>query len=105
MRALSLRLSLAVVVAAAVAGCAEDEPATPFVTALNEPVDYAHVGAEHLTAYVDAVVSQASEQAAAVEAEESVTFESIIRPFDAMVSALAKAGNKHEHRHSRPRSR
>jgi len=94
MRTVSWRLSPGIfLVVLSLSSCADADPGNPFFAGLNEPVAYAEVTAEHVTAYAEAVSLWASDAAAVIESEQDVTFESIIRPFDAISNALSKAGS------------
>ncbi|MBT8448659.1 MAG: hypothetical protein KJO69_03165, partial [Gammaproteobacteria bacterium] len=50
----------------------------PFLTELNEPIDYASVNAEHLTAYGETVLEQSQQQLATIKTVAELNFESIV---------------------------
>jgi Zn-dependent oligopeptidase len=95
---LNSRLLSAALLCALFAGCAQDAPepeqpaapTNPFMTALNEPVAYGEVTAEHVTEYADSILQRAEEQLAAIKAVTDPTFDNVIVPVDDISGELQK---------------
>jgi len=72
---------------------ASEQPSNPFLVAINEPIAYADITAEHLTEYADAVLEAAAAKAQAIRGTETPTFENVIRLFDDIDRELTKASS------------
>jgi oligopeptidase A len=72
-------------------GCAEQSDLNPFFTELNEPIQYAEVTAEDVTAYADLTTEWTADELATIESVEDISFETVIRPFDYISNELNKA--------------
>lgn len=84
---------VAVLLSLSCIACASDAPGNPFFTALNEPVDYASVTAEHVTDYAEAILAHTDEGAERIAAVGEPSFENVVREYDAIVNELEKASN------------
>ena len=85
---------IAVPVALFCMGCvSESGDANPFLTALNEPVDYASVTATDVTEYADAILSRTDEGVAQIVSAAQPTFDNVVREYDAIKNDLIKASN------------
>lgn len=79
-------------------GCTQDapepaEPATPgnpFLAALNVPIAYGDVTAEHVTEYADIILQRSEEQLAALKSVTDPTFEHVIVALDDISGELSK---------------
>lgn len=80
-----------------IGACAEDSPdaprANPFFAEFNEPLDYAAVSADDLSAFADAVLADASAAADAIRSEELPDFDNVIAAFDRINRDVSVAAN------------
>ncbi|MEQ8425864.1 MAG: M3 family metallopeptidase, partial [Cyclobacteriaceae bacterium] len=65
----------------------------PFVTALNQPIDYANVAADDITAYATLTFGNTARRVEEIKNTSNPTFENIFIPFDEINNDMAKARN------------
>jgi thimet oligopeptidase len=82
-------------------GCANDTTTkklkmaegNPFNVALNEPIKYANVTADHISSYVNVVMGNAAQDISKIIAQENLTFENTFKAQDRISNSLIKASN------------
>jgi len=65
----------------------------PFFTALNEPIDYANVTADHIKEYSDITISNVVQAIARIQQVETLTFVNTFVAMDDIVNEITKANN------------
>ena len=66
-------------------------PQNPFLTSLNEPIDYASIKAEDVKVYADYSVANCAQTVDQIKAMESPGFEELFGTYDKMLSELTAA--------------
>jgi len=65
----------------------------PFLTGLNQPIDYAAVTAEHIEEYGNLVIENSAKAIARIQNEDNINFENIFVALDDLTNDLDKANN------------
>jgi thimet oligopeptidase len=65
----------------------------PFFTGLNEPIQYADVTAEHISAYAQITMEDAETTLEGIRTTATPEFNNVFVPYDKVVHALSKASN------------
>ena len=81
-------------------GCSQDvseketlQVANPFMTGVNELIDYAAVTPAHVAEYADTVLADVEDRVAAIKAVENATFDNVVRALDRITRDMGKAMN------------
>jgi len=65
----------------------------PFNVALNKPIDYANVTADHIKSYVDFEIDNAVQDIENIKSLDNLSFENTFAPYDRVTNDLGKAGS------------